>query len=141
MLFNVIVSFIGSIYIALKKTNEIAKTPFLSAIINFVINIFFIKIIGIYAAALSTIVAFLVIAINRYNNIRKYITLDIHYKNIITIIILFVISSINYYYRISILNIIVFIAIFLALIFLNYNDLKKIYYYIINKFPQKNKKN
>ena len=46
-IFNVIVSFLGSIYVAKKITKEIAKTSILAAVINVVVNILTIKWLGL----------------------------------------------------------------------------------------------
>ena len=62
-IFNVIVSFLGSIYVAKKITKEIAKTSILAAVINVVVNILTIKWLGLYAASISTVVAYLSMAI------------------------------------------------------------------------------
>ena len=68
-LFHSIANLYGSLYTALKKTNEIAKTTFLAAIINLGINIIFVKYIGIYAAAVSTVLAYAIITHIRHKRI------------------------------------------------------------------------
>lgn len=73
----------GSIYTAYKMTKEIAKTTLISAVLNIVINILFIRFIGIYAAAFSTLVAYLVIAIYRHMDVQKIIKINISINYII----------------------------------------------------------
>ena len=68
-LFHSIANLYGSLYTALKKTKEIAKTTLLAAIINFGINIIFAKYIGIYASAISTVIAYAIITIVRHRGI------------------------------------------------------------------------
>ena len=52
-IFSVLIGLIGSIYVAKKMTKEVAKTTMIAAIINLTIDIALIKVIGIYAAAIS----------------------------------------------------------------------------------------
>lgn len=95
--FNVVQGLYSVVYIALKKTKEIAKTTMLAAIINLVVNILCIWWIGIYAAAVSSLISYLVIGMYRYNDIKKYINAPIHKKDIFTISILFIVSIGCYY--------------------------------------------
>ena len=88
-LFNILVSFVGSIYVAKKKTTEIAKTSIFAAIINILINIVFIKKIGLYAASISTLVAYMSMCIYRFIDSRKYVILSIiKYQSFMLIILL-----------------------------------------------------
>lgn len=68
-LFHSVANLYGSLYTALKKTKEIAKTTLLAAIINLGINIIFVKYIGIYASAVSTVLAYAVITYIRHKRI------------------------------------------------------------------------
>lgn len=72
---NIVVGLLSVVYVALKKTKEIAKTSIYSAIINIVIHLALIKFIGLYAAAVSTSVAFGAMAVYRYFDLKKYIKL------------------------------------------------------------------
>lgn len=96
-IFNIVVSLFGSIYVALKKSREIAKTSIYAAIINIVINICLIKFIGLYAASISTLLAYFIMAIYRFLDIQKYIKINIYIKKmIISIIVGIIIISIYY---------------------------------------------
>lgn len=55
-LFNVIQGLYSVIYVALKKTKEIAKTTVVSALINIAVNLLLINYIGLYAATISSLV-------------------------------------------------------------------------------------
>lgn len=76
-IFNVMVSLLGSIYVALKKTGEIAKTSILSAVINIMVNVVLINLIGLYAASISTLVSYCAMAIYRLIDVQKYIKIDL----------------------------------------------------------------
>lgn len=71
--FNILVSFVGSIYVAKKLTKEIAKTSIISAVINIFVNIVLIKSIGLYAASISTVIAYALMFIYRWIDVKKYV--------------------------------------------------------------------
>lgn len=108
---SVMISLIGGIYISLKKTKEIAITTIMSALINLIVNISLIKLIGLYAAAISTLVAYLSMALYRYYKIKKLINLKIDFKRILVFILVFMISSISYYYNNMVINYLILLAV------------------------------
>ena len=73
VLFQVIVGLYSVIYVALKKSTEIAKTSFWAAVINIGVDVALIKFIGLYAASISTLVAYATMSIYRYFHIKKYV--------------------------------------------------------------------
>lgn len=95
--FNVVQGLYSVVYIALKKTKEIAKTTMLAAIINLAVNILCIWWMGIYAAAVSSAISYLVISMYRYNDIKKYVTVPIRKKDISMISISFIVAVGCYY--------------------------------------------
>ena len=125
-IFNIIVGLIGAIYIALKKTKEIATTSILSGIINFVINILLIRIIGLYAAAISTAVAFGAMVIYRYFDVKKYVDLKIKTSTMIATCIILVISFMLYYVKSLPLNILNVIITFLFFVIVNFSVVKSL---------------
>lgn len=96
-LLHSVASFYGSLYTALKKTQEIAKTTVLSAVINLIINISLINIIGIYAAALSSVVAYLTIIIIRHIRIKQFIVLKINIRYIYVEVLVYILVFCAYY--------------------------------------------
>ena len=116
---NIIASLLGGIYIALKETKKTMYTSLFAGIVNILVNVLFIRIIGIYAAAISTLISFLIIVIYRYIDINKTIKLKIDIKFLTLFIFLYSIVVYTYYSKIVILYIIVFIS--LCIIFLTYN--------------------
>lgn len=93
---NVLIGLIGGIYIAKKKTKEIANTTIISAILNIVINFVLIKFIGLYAACISTLLSYMIMSIYRYFDCQKYVKLKLNFKQIILFTIIFIISSFIY---------------------------------------------
>ncbi|MBR3469843.1 MAG: oligosaccharide flippase family protein [Lachnospiraceae bacterium] len=69
--FSLLSAFYGGIYIANKKTVSMGVTTFVAALINLVIDLLFIKLIGIYAASVSTVAGYLFLFVFRTVDLRK----------------------------------------------------------------------
>ena len=93
---RVLVGTTSGIYIAFKKTKEVANTTVVSAIINAVINLAFIKVFGLYAACFSTFCAYFIMGLYRYFDCKKYINIKLDWKFIIIYSVIFLISAIVY---------------------------------------------
>lgn len=72
MLFSMYASFIGGIYVAHKRTVSMGLTTMAAAVVNLVINLLLIHWMGIYAASLSTLLAYFFLSIYRMWDILKY---------------------------------------------------------------------
>lgn len=94
--FSNMASFYGGIFSAYKKTKIIGTTTFVSAIINLVIDIVFIKTIGIYAAAISTLLASIFLYVYRKYKIKDFVKLK-HSKDMSFTIIITLIVFLSYY--------------------------------------------
>ena len=116
---NVLIGLIGGIYVAVKRTKEIANTTIMSAALNIIINIILIKFIGLYAAAISTLISYLIIGIYRYIDCKKYVNLKLDFKVIILFTIIFIISSILYIININYLCILNLFFVSIYVIILN----------------------
>lgn len=82
MYFDSLAKFYSGLFTALKKTDVMAVSTLVAAIINLVINIGLIKYIGLYAAAGSTLFADIVLVLIRKKGLRKHIQLKDDYKKI-----------------------------------------------------------
>lgn len=133
---NIIVSLIGSIYVAQKNSKEIAKTSILAAIINIIINLVLIKFIGLYSASISTFIAYLLMAIYRYIDVQKYIKIKIDFKLILNTIIISIIVFVTYYLRITWISIISLIITVLYTIVINRNTMEFVVKSLKNKFSK-----
>ena len=94
---NSMVLVYSSVYVAKKMTKKVAATSIASAIINIVVDLGLIKFIGLYAAVVSTAVAFLVMVIYRHFDVKKYVKIKYNPKDIILAVIAFILVSICYY--------------------------------------------
>ena len=138
--FNMLSSNLSAIYIAKRRTKEIASTTILASIINIVINFVFIKMIGLYAAALSTLFAFFALFIIRYLDVQKYVDIKISNKNILIFTILFALSYLTYVYNHLYLNIIMLVINIVACSLINKNEIIAIIiftlFFIFSSFSQ-----
>lgn len=97
VLCNIIVGLLGIVYIAEKKTIEIAKSTMYSGIINVVVHLMLVKQIGLYAAAFSTFLAYFSIMIYRMIDTKKYIKITYRYKTFVSSGIILLLLLIPYY--------------------------------------------
>lgn len=132
--FNILVSFIGSIYIAKKLTNEIAKTSIYAGLINIVVNFLLIRYIGLFAASLSTIIAYLTMFIFRFIDSKKYINIKINKKIIVYFSIFYILVFISYYSNLKILNYITAFGVTIFSLLLNKQNITTFIFLIFNKF-------
>lgn len=98
MYFDCIAKFYSGIYTALKKTKIMATSTVIAAIINVMVNIIFIKVWGLYAAAISTLIAEFLLMIIRKKCINKDINIKLNIKRIISETLIFIIIVIIYDY-------------------------------------------
>ncbi len=124
VLFQVVVGLYSVIYVALKKSVEIAKTSFYAGIINILVDILLIKFIGLYAASFSTLVAFATMAIYRYFHVRRYLKINLKSRVLISTVILMTYSLVSYYINNFIMSIITFWLVLAYSIVVNRKFLK-----------------
>lgn len=132
-LFNVVVGLISVIYIAKKDTKAVAKTSVCSAIINVVVNLALIKFVGLYAASISTLVAYLIMSIYRMYDVRKYIKIDLNKNFIISVMVMIPIIFVCYYINNLYLNIVMILLVLIYAWLIN----KKSVNLIINMVKEK----
>lgn len=97
--FNVVICLYSAIYIAKKMTKQVATTSIIGAVINVVINIVLIKKIGLYAASISTAVAYFVMMMYRYFDLKKYMDIKYEKNLVLKTVLIFTFAMIIYYQR------------------------------------------
>ena len=135
--FNVIICLYNGIYIAKKLTKQVASVTIIGAIVNILVNVVLIKYLGLYAASISTALAYFVMMLYRFIDLKKYMTIKYEKGLFIKTILIFNFLIILYYQNNLILNIINLLVVVIYAIILNKNFLvfsKKI---ITNKFVRK----
>lgn len=112
IMFSMLAQFIGGIYIARKESKKNGLTTAATAIVNVIVHLLTISYWGIFAASISTFVAYLLLFLVRWLDIRRSIRLTFERK---TILLAFVIMYFTFstYLNIIWINVInVFFAIF-----------------------------
>lgn len=133
-IFNVILGLLSVIYIAKKDTKTIAKTSVSSAIINIIVHLLLINFIGLYAASISTLIAYLLVSIQRYKDINKrFFKVNLDKKNIVIAIFIGIFICISYYLNMIILNIISVVVVIIYGLFANYKSINTVKKFLLKK--------
>ena len=72
--------FFGGVFTAYKDTKIMGTTTIVAAVLNLVIDLALIKYVGLYAAALSTLISNVVVYFYRKIKVRKYVKLEENWK-------------------------------------------------------------
>lgn len=100
-----VVGLISVIYTAKKKSGVLAKTSIWIALINVITDIGLVKFIGLYAASFSTFIAYAIMMIYRFYDVKKYAEIRIPRRKLILTTLLTIGVCIGYYSNIKFLQI------------------------------------
>jgi O-antigen/teichoic acid export membrane protein len=118
-LFSALSSFYGVGYQSSKKTRGAFTTSVLGAVFNIGFNIFMVPIIGIQAASLSTMLAFLIMWIARIYETRKYFNINVDKKNLLYLTLITSTYVVLYYYSYKLTNVILMVLSIVIFIVFN----------------------
>lgn len=124
--FNAIVGLYSAVYVAKKMTKQVANTSIIAAVINIALTIVLMKLIGLYAAAISTAVAFLAMAIYRHYDVKKYVKITYEKNIFVKLAIVYAFTIVLYYYNNFLGNIANALIITIIIILLNKSIIKVI---------------
>lgn len=130
VLCNIVVGYLGIVYVASKNTIEIAKSTIYSGVINVIVHLVFIKIIGLWAAAISTLIGYFCVMIYRIVDVRKYINIKYDNKSIVASVIILAFLCFPYYIKNIGLRLVACIFTVVYSIVINRRKLKSILSYI-----------
>ena len=131
--FNVAICLYSQIYLAKKMSRQVASTTIMGAIINIVINVVFIKYIGLYAACISTTIAYFVMMLYRHIDLKKYMNLRYEKGFFISSFLIFTFSLFFYYYNHFYTNIFSLVVVCIYAFYTNRKFLKTSLFTIKNK--------
>ena len=132
---NIFVVFFGGIYIGIKETSKVGISSFIGAIINIIINLTLINKLQLFAASISTLISYAVIALYRGSNLKKFLCIQYNLKEIFNGMMFLIISLICFYTG-SVLGIIINLVI--TIIYnLKYNELLEVFFYKMKGFCKK----
>ncbi len=83
--FNSIVGVYSAIYIAKKLTRQVMNTSIIAAAISIGFTLIFVRVLGVYAAAIAMILAYFFMAVFRHYDVRKYVQIT-YQKSIVAIL-------------------------------------------------------
>lgn len=138
-IFQTMAGFLGTVYIASKKTSMLFISTTIGALVNICLNLFLIPYYSSLGAAVATAISYIIVWIIRLVHSRaKIIQIDIDFKKesinyILLLIVTWLTINNNLYF--SIINIIIFII----LIFIN-RECIIVIYYLLMKILKKYKK-
>ena len=125
-IFTCYVTFFGTIYSVAQKSVRSLVTSLIAGIINVVINITLLPVIGLYAAAISTLAAYLAVFIIRAVDTQKYQRFDLGVKKLVTNCILITLMMLANYIEHIYIKYISLIILFMIVFLLNYKCLFKV---------------
>ncbi len=125
MLLRVIVGLYSSVYVAQKKSKTVAKTSAITAVINLTVNLLLIKEIGVYAASISTFVAFGIMTIIRYQDVNKTIQMKIPRGVLLSSVTLALLLVFTYYWNHPVGNVVALLVTGVYALVMNWDLMKK----------------
>lgn len=130
-------SFFSSIYLAVKKSAKIAISSFVGAILNIILNTLLIPVIGIMGACIATSGSYMLIAIYRMIDCKKYINFIFDKRKFIISIILLFIQCI--FITIDICDVMVSIFVEIEILFIYKEYIKRFLKLVIIKISNMRK--
>lgn len=100
--------FYGSAYLVFKKTNGALSTTVIAAIINIMIGIGLTPVLGLYAPALGTAIAFGIQWILRMYQMRTYFKVSIDLRSLFILLVCVVIETVGYYFDSNLIQVVLF---------------------------------
>lgn len=94
MFFSGMASVLGGIYIAFKQTKSVGITTVIAAAINFLIDILLVRVVGIWAGSISTMVAYLFLLIYRMYDIQKIQKISFNIRMMIISMMVIIVMSV-----------------------------------------------
>lgn len=83
MFFSGMGATLGSVYIAYGKTKEVSVTTILAGLCNIIVHLSLLKLCGLYAASISTLVSFALLFFYRIYGMRKFFKVNVEWIKIL----------------------------------------------------------
>lgn len=128
MLFRVLVGMYSCIYIATKQSKKVAITSISAAVISLVLDVCLINYIGLYAASVSNLIAFMIMFVLRYIDVNKIVHMVIDKQILSSSILIGCVLAFSYYSNIIWCQAIVLIFVVIYGVVINYDMIKNVFY-------------
>lgn len=89
-----IAGYFGSMYSAIKKSVNNMLSTATAAVVNIIVNFLFIPPLGIWGAAIGTIVAYITIAFVRLFDVKRFVTIDIRWRTFLPTMAILLIQAV-----------------------------------------------
>ena len=131
--FNAVIGLLSAIYLINNETAQVAISTMVAAAINLVVDILLIKVVGIYAAPISSICGYMVISFWRLIDINKrhckiYMSVD----KVILLVIGLLTAMVGYYSKTFFIECITFCVVVIISLKLNWNFLLELFKTLLN---------
>lgn len=126
MFFLCLSTFWGGIFVAIKKTKTAGTTTVIAAAVNLTINLSMIRWIGLYAASLSSLIAYIVMCLSRAISVQKFMKIQYNFQHIIIVVGLLMVQCFLCFLKNGLLNIVNIVLGFVICITLNYKLIRTI---------------
>lgn len=124
--------FLGGIQIALKQSKKNGITTLVGALCNIVVHIVLIKFIGLFAAAISTLIGNIIVVISRQYLLKDFYVIKIKKGTWVSIFIFIYFLIGSYLHYIGWLNYINLVLAFVFFILCNRSVIEKVFHKIIH---------
>lgn len=125
--FNAVIGMLSAIYLIENETKQVALSTMVAAFINIVVDLVLIRIVGVYAAPISSICGYATISVWRLVDVnRRHCKIGISLKNVVMLIILLALAIFTYVVNTSLLKCVGLIAVIILSIFVNRIFLKEL---------------
>ena len=131
-------AFLGTNYIAAKKTAGVFRTTVIGAIVNIILNFLLIPFIGAIGASISMFLSFFITWLIRVFDTKKFVQIDLKYFRFILNMFLLVFQSIMLIFNPNIIFQVIFLVILMCV---NYKDLTQLLVLFLLKLKVKILKN
>lgn len=125
-IFTCYVTFFGTIYSVAQRSVRSLVTSLIAGVINVLLNVTLLPVIGLYAAAISTLASYFVVFIIRAVDTQKYQKFDLRLEKLITNCILLILMVLANYIGYTYIKYTSLIILFMIVFLLNYRCLFKV---------------
>lgn len=110
MMFCCLSAFQGGIYVAYMRTKEVGITTVISAVINLLIDLLLVKVIGITAGSISTLISYLALTIYRMYDVNKFVKIKYNYPKILLVLAVLIVMCVLCSFNVLWINIVNFVV-------------------------------
>lgn len=135
-LLHAVATLYGSVYAAKKHTDQILYTTMAAAVVNIVLVLTLVYFIGLYAAAIASVVSYSIMVVYRHYDLRKHVRINIRTVSILPLVAMSIISITLFYVNHPFLNIVNFFFIVTLSVFVNRKILKSMKEMLWQKFAR-----